>query len=51
VADGSVRPGLAADDVLLLMGFLWRLPPGDDGREQGSRVMQIVFNGILRRPE
>jgi AcrR family transcriptional regulator len=51
VADGSVRPGLAADDVLLLMGFLWRLPPGDDGREQGRRVMQIVFNGILRRPE
>jgi AcrR family transcriptional regulator len=50
VADGSVRPGLAADDVLLLMGFLWRLPPGDDGREQGRRVMQIVFNGILRRP-
>jgi AcrR family transcriptional regulator len=51
VADGSVRPGLAADDVLLLMGFLWRLPPGDDGREQGRRVMQIVFNGILRHPE
>jgi AcrR family transcriptional regulator len=48
VADGSVRPGLAADAVLLLMGFLWRLPPGDDGREQGRRVMQIVFNGILR---
>jgi AcrR family transcriptional regulator len=51
VADGSVRPGLAADDVLLLMGFLWRLPPGDDGREQGRRIMQIVFNGILRGPE
>jgi AcrR family transcriptional regulator len=50
VADGSVRPGLAADDVLLLMGFLWRLPPGDDGREQGRRIMQIVFIGILRRP-
>jgi AcrR family transcriptional regulator len=51
VADGSVRPGLAADDVLLLMGFLWRLPPGDDGREQGRRITQIVFNGILRSPE
>jgi AcrR family transcriptional regulator len=51
VADGSVRPGLAADDVLLLMGFLWRLPPGDDGREQGRRIMRIVFNGILRDPE
>jgi AcrR family transcriptional regulator len=50
VADGSVRPGLDADDVLLLMGFLWRLPPGDDGREQGRRIMRIVFNGILRNP-
>jgi AcrR family transcriptional regulator len=51
VADGSVRPGLDADDVLLLMGFLWRLPPGDDGREQGRRIVRIVFNGILRDPE
>jgi AcrR family transcriptional regulator len=51
VADGSVRPGLDADDVLLLMGFLWRLPPGDDGREQGRRIMEIVFNGILRGQE
>ena len=51
VADGSVRPGLDADDVLLLMGFLWRLPPGDDGREQGRRIMRIVFNGIRRGPE
>ena len=51
VADGSVRPGLDADDVLLLMGFLWRLPPGDDGREQGRRIMRIVLNGILRGPE
>ena len=51
VADGSVRPGLDAGDVLLLMGFLWRLPPGDDGREQGRRIMRIVFNGILRNPE
>jgi hypothetical protein len=32
------------------MGFLWRLPPGDDGREQGRRIMRIVFNGILRNP-
>ena len=46
VADGSVRPGLDPDDVLLLMGFLWRVHPDDDGREQGHRVMQIVFNGI-----
>jgi AcrR family transcriptional regulator len=50
VADGSVRPDLNPDDVLLLMGFLWRVPPGDKGREQSRRVMQIVFNGILQSP-
>jgi AcrR family transcriptional regulator len=49
-ADGSVRPGFDPADVLLLMGFLWRVGPGDDGREQGRRVMQIVFNGIRRNP-
>jgi AcrR family transcriptional regulator len=47
MADGSVRPGLDPDDVLLLMGFLWRVRPDDDGREQGRRVMQIVLSGIL----
>ncbi|MCW2934692.1 MAG: transcriptional regulator, TetR family [Actinomycetia bacterium] len=49
-ADGSVRPGLDPADVLLLMGYLWRVGPDDDGREQGRRVMQIVFNGIRRNP-
>jgi AcrR family transcriptional regulator len=50
VADGSVRPGLEPADVLLLMGFLWRVSPDDEGREQGRRVMQIAFDGIRRNP-
>jgi AcrR family transcriptional regulator len=50
VADGSVRPDLEPADILLLMGFLWRVSPDDDGREQGRRVMQIVFDGIRRNP-
>lgn len=49
-ADGSVRQDLAPADILLLMGFLWRVSPDDDGREQGRRLMQIVFDGIRRNP-
>jgi len=50
VAGGSVRPDLEPADILLLMGFLWRVSPDDEGREQGRRVMQIVFDGICRNP-
>jgi AcrR family transcriptional regulator len=46
VADGTVRPGLAPADVLLLMGFLWRVAPGQDGVAQGRRLTQIVLDGI-----
>jgi AcrR family transcriptional regulator len=46
VADNSVRRGLDPADVLLLMGFLWRVAPGEDGIRQGRRLTQIVLDGI-----
>lgn len=46
VADGSVRPGLDPADVLLLMGYLWRVGPGEEGIAQGRRLTQIVLDGI-----
>jgi AcrR family transcriptional regulator len=46
VADGSVRPGLDPADVLLLMGYLWRVGPGRDGLAQGRRLTGIVLDGI-----
>lgn len=49
-ADGSVRDGLDPADILLLMGFMWRVSPGQDGTEQARRLAQIVFDGI-RRPQ
>jgi AcrR family transcriptional regulator len=52
VADGSVRPGYDPADVLLLMGFLWRVGPGEEGVNQGGRLTQIVLDGIRAgRPE
>jgi AcrR family transcriptional regulator len=50
VADGTVRPGLDPADVLLLMGYLWRTRPGDEGTAQGRRLTQIVLDGIRTRP-
>ena len=47
VADGSVRPGLDPADVLLLMGYLWRVGPGEDGGAQARRLTRIVLDGIL----
>lgn len=43
---GSVRPGLDPADVLLLMGFMWRVGPGDAGRAQARRVMELAIDGF-----
>jgi hypothetical protein len=42
---GQVRPSSVAD-VLLLMGYLWRVAPDQDGIRQGSHLTQIVLDGI-----
>lgn len=49
VADGSMRPGLEPADVLLLMGFLWRVT-GAAGGNQARRVMELAIDGFRPRP-
>ncbi|MCF3965212.1 TetR/AcrR family transcriptional regulator [Streptomyces fuscigenes] len=44
--DGSFRPGLAAGDVLLLMGFLWRVAPDADGEARAARIMELAIDGL-----
>jgi AcrR family transcriptional regulator len=46
VADGSMRSGLDPDDVLLLMGFMWRVDAGADGKKQAARIMEVVIEGL-----
>ena len=42
---GSIQPGLDPDNVLLLMGFLWRIDDADwDAR--ASRLLNLVMNGL-----
>jgi AcrR family transcriptional regulator len=46
VAEGSMRAGLRPEDVLLLMGFLWRVDAGRQGREQAERITDLVIDGL-----
>jgi AcrR family transcriptional regulator len=48
-AAGDVRPGLEPADVLLLMGFLWRVGPGDGGEDQARRVLDLAIGGLQQR--
>ncbi|AMU33388.1 TetR/AcrR family transcriptional regulator [Mycobacteroides abscessus] len=48
VADGSIKPDCDPGDVVLLMSFLWRVAPNDDGAAQGRRLIELVFDGIGR---
>jgi AcrR family transcriptional regulator len=43
---GSIRPGLDPDDVLLLMGFLWRLDPSRDWQARANRLLDLVMDGL-----
>jgi len=36
---GSIRKGVDAEDVLLLMGFLWRTKTGRDGEARAERLL------------
>ncbi|HEY6500979.1 MAG TPA: TetR/AcrR family transcriptional regulator [Streptosporangiaceae bacterium] len=46
---GSLRDGLDPGDVLLLMGFLWRTPATDQGREQARRLLDLTIEGLRPR--
>jgi AcrR family transcriptional regulator len=44
--DGSIRPGVAPDDVLLLLGFLWRIDPGPDAATRTARLLDLVMASL-----
>jgi AcrR family transcriptional regulator len=45
----TIQSGLDPADVLLLMGFLWRVGPGEAGRAQGGRLLDLVIDGFRRQ--
>lgn len=48
-ADGTIRAGLDPDDVLLMMGCVWRVPPGPAGAEQADRLLDLVIDSLASR--
>jgi AcrR family transcriptional regulator len=44
--EGSIRPGLDPGDVLLLMGFLWRVGADAEGEAQAARVIELAIVGF-----
>ncbi len=47
---GSVRPGLDPGDVLLLVGCLWRVGPGEEGKAQATRLLDLIINSFRPAP-
>ena len=45
-AAGTIRPGLDPDDVLLMMGFLWRIDPKSDWRTRSGRLLDLLIDGL-----
>jgi AcrR family transcriptional regulator len=43
---GTVRPGLDPDDVLLILGFLWRIDPKSDWRSRADRLLGLLMDGL-----
>ena len=43
---GTIRAGLDPDDVLLIMGFLWRIDPKSDWRSRAGRLLDLLMDGL-----
>jgi AcrR family transcriptional regulator len=45
-ASGDFAPGADAEDILLLLGFLWRIEPGKAGEARADRLLDFVVRGL-----
>ena len=43
---GTIRAGLDPDDILLILGFLWRIDPRSDWRAQAGRLLDLLLDGL-----
>jgi AcrR family transcriptional regulator len=48
---GDIRLGVDAEDLLLLMGFLWRIEPSPDAEGRADRLLDLVMAGLQVRSE
>ena len=47
---GTVRPDIDADELLLLVGFLWRIEPGPDWDARSRHMLGLVMDALYRPP-
>lgn len=45
-SSGEIRPGADAEDFLMLMGLLWRIPPTSAGEARVKRLLALAFRGL-----
>ena len=43
---GDIRPGADAEDFLMLLGFLWQIPPTSAGEARVKRLLALAFRGL-----
>jgi AcrR family transcriptional regulator len=43
---GEIRPGADAEDFLMLVGLLWRIPPTPAGEARVKRLLALAFRGL-----
>ncbi|RWZ46043.1 TetR/AcrR family transcriptional regulator [Labedella phragmitis] len=49
-SEGSVRQDVTAEDVFLLVGFLWRIEPAPDRSARTGRLLDAVLRGLQPGP-
>lgn len=49
-AVGEIHPGTDPEDVLTLLGLLWRIPPTSEGEACTSRLLTLMFRGLCSTP-
>lgn len=45
-AAGEILPGAQAEDFLMVLSILWKIPPGPAGEERVQRILALVFRGL-----
>ena len=43
---GEIRPGTDPEDLLVLMGLLWRIPPTTAGTARVKRIVALALRGL-----
>ncbi|MEU8754805.1 TetR/AcrR family transcriptional regulator [Streptomyces chartreusis] len=48
-ADGTLKPDLDPEDVLLQLSVLWRIDPARGGTDRSARILTLIVDGLRTR--